>query len=150
VRTTHAASDVTFARFSLTARANACVCARAGYAIPSSHIRALLNDFVKSGSKFITPRPSPPPPASGEDEDATPAPAPAGPKSVALSAEVIRSFPYLGVALSPSTVELCRFLKYSGEGGVFVRKIAPRGIAHDAGLKPRDLLLAFDGHKLDR
>jgi len=45
---------------------------------------------------------------------------------------------------------LCRFLGYTGEGGVFVRKVAPRGICNDAGLRPRDLLLAFDGHKLDR
>jgi len=33
---------------------------------------------------------------------------------------------------------------------VFVRKVAPRGVCHDAGLQPRDLLLSFDGHELDR
>jgi len=64
---------------------------------------------------------------------------------------VIHAFPYLGVGLAPATVELCRFLKFKGEGcGVFVRKVAPQGICHDAGLKPRDLLLSFDGHHLDR
>jgi len=103
-----------------------------GYAIPASHIKALLNDFVKSGAKFITPNPK------------------SKHNPLRMSPDVIRSFPYLGVGLAPATVELCRYLRYTGDGGVFVRKVAPRGIAHEAGLTARDLLLSFDGHELDR
>jgi len=33
---------------------------------------------------------------------------------------------------------------------VYVRKVAPKGIAADAGVKTRELLLELDGHKLDR
>jgi len=63
---------------------------------------------------------------------------------------IIHSFPYLGVGLIAATEQLGPYLKYKGDGGVFVRKVAPRGVCMDAGMKDGDLLLEFDGYPLDR
>jgi len=63
---------------------------------------------------------------------------------------IIHSFPYLGVGLIAATEQLGAYLKYKGDGGVFVRKVAPRGVCADAGMKDGDMLLEFDGYPLDR
>jgi hypothetical protein len=66
------------------------------------------------------------------------------------SASIINKFPYLGIGLIPATPELGQSLNYDGSGGAYVRKVAPRGICADAGLKDGDLLLEFEGHPFDR
>jgi len=63
---------------------------------------------------------------------------------------IIFRFPYLGIGLTPTTEDVAPYVGYNGFGGVYVRKVAPKGICNDAGIHGGDLLLAFDGHPLDR
>lgn len=97
-----------------------------GYAIPITHIKHLIQDFAKRGA----------PQDHNSDNSG--------------SAEVIYTFPHLGVDLQEVTDEVASYLGYTETRGVLVIMVEPLGIFHDAGVKAGDLLLEFAGHKLDR
>jgi len=59
--------------------------------------------------------------------------------------------PELGVVSSAGTANLNEYLTgLKSKGGVFVKKVLPQGLYAQAGGADGDLLLAIDGHKLDR
>ena len=64
-------------------------------------------------------------------------------ESILKSGRVVRG--YLGVIIDPLTPELAARSGLSGQTGVVLRNILPGSPAEKAGLKPGDILIAFNG-----
>jgi hypothetical protein len=59
--------------------------------------------------------------------------------------------PDLGFEMSPGTEDLNEYLTgVKSSGGVYVKKVVPGGLFHQAGVSQGDLLLAVNGHKISR
>jgi S1-C subfamily serine protease len=59
--------------------------------------------------------------------------------------------PDLGFEMSPGTEDLNEYLTWiKSSGGVYVKKVVPGGLFHQAGVEQGDLLLAVNGHKISR
>jgi len=59
--------------------------------------------------------------------------------------------PDLGFEMSPGTEDLNEYLTgIKSSGGVYVKKVVPGGLFHQAGVQQGDLLLAVNGHKISR
>jgi serine protease Do len=56
---------------------------------------------------------------------------------------------WLGVVIQPVTEELAEHLDLSDESGALVSKVIPDGPAGDAGIEHRDVIVEFDGERIE-